>query len=943
MNPIADLSLASFLPHTINFTLPAQSDTTSRRSSIRPHAPTHPPIQIDTSKDAPSLFGKQQLTPPQSPSKEDVDYEKFFAQELASGRKHFPKTGDPRSVVAPSDPHAPVWGTGTSFVQPKSRASSPPPASILQHKKRLVEKAAAIRRASIRHTNHLNRSNSHDSHDRNFSEATWTVEPADQGNGGLRNAVQAAARSGKQEFNWVGTLGMPTDALENTQQKQDIDEALAAEYDCLTVFCKDSDFDGAYTHYCKQILWPVFHYQIPDNPKSKTYQDHSWVYYVKVNEAFADKIVKNWKRGDVIWVHDYHLLLVPALVRKKLPDAKIGFFLHVAFPSSEVFRCLAVRKELLEGMLGANLIAFQIHEYSRHFLQTCSRILCVEATNEGVQLEDRFVNVVNLAIGIDPVALSVHREDPEVAEWLKTMQERYRGKKLIVARDKLDHVRGVRPKLLAYELFLNKYPEWRDRVVMIQVATSTTEQAELDATVSDIVTRVNSSWANLAYQPLVYLKQDISYAQYLALLTVADALMIASQREGMNLTSHEYLFCQDGKFEGHNKYGSLILSEFTGSASIFGGYDLSINPWDYRQCADAIKTALEMETPEKERRWTNLYKAVMHETADHWFNAFIDKLDEVYEEQHRRDTTSVPRLSIPGLISKYQSSGRRLFILDYEGTLAVWGSPSNIILTSPQRTIDALNDLLQDERNNVYVMSGRKPEELDTLFKRVPNLGLIAENGAFLREFGKTEWQEMSNPDEMNAWKDSVIGIMNYYKDRTPGSWVETRHCSLIFHYKNAEDFETAARQAGDCAGHINDACEDQHVRAIPVEGAVIVESMKWTKRTAAEIIFNNIKDGMEPARKGKYPVEFLLVVGDGREDEVVFRWANELEANGEVPYVTTVSLGSRNTEAMKTLTQGVTGELKNTIVFNVDDTNIYFRCSYCSPEASCYLMCDIV
>jgi trehalose 6-phosphate synthase/phosphatase len=394
--------------------------------------------------------------------------------------------------------------------------------------------------------------------------------------------------------------------------------------------------------------------------------------------------VKNWKRGDIIWIHDYHLLLVPSMIRKKIPDAKIGFFLHVAFPSSEVFRCLAVRKELLEGMLGANLIGFQIPEYARHFLQTCSRLLCVEATNDGVQLEDRLVDVISLAIGLDPVALDMNREDATVAEWLTVMQERYRGKKLIVARDKLDHVRGVRPKLLAYELFLNKYPEWRDRVVMIQVVTSTTEQAELDATVSDIVTRVNSSWANLAYQPLVYLKQDISYPQYLALLTVADALMIASQREGMNLTSHEYIFCQDGRFEGHNRYGSLILSEFTGSASVFGGNELSVNPWDFRQCAEAIKAALEMKDPEKERRWNALYKAVIDHTAEHWFTTFVERLEKVYIEQNRRMTASVPRLSANTLCQRYKASNRRLFIIDYEGTLASWGSPSSIILTSPQ-------------------------------------------------------------------------------------------------------------------------------------------------------------------------------------------------------------------------------------------------------------------
>lgn len=890
-----------FLPNTINFTLPT---STSSRGRPRPHAPRRSATKIDISG-KPSLFTPQQrdLTPPQTPIA-DVDQDEFFAQSDLRG--HFPKQEGPRSTIAPSDPHSPAWGSGRIFTQPRSRAGSPPPADILKHNK-TVEKAETLGRAGIRQPLPLRS----DSHDRVFAHADWTVVPADQGNGGLRNAVQAAVRNDKlNDKIWVGTLGMPTDALEETQQKQDIEDRLATEHDCLTVFCKDADFNGHYTHYCKQILWPVFHYQIPDNPKSKAYEDHSWVYYVKVNQAFADKIVKNWKRGDVIWVHDYHLLLVPSMVRKKLPDAKIGFFLHVAFPSSEVFRCLAVRKELLEGMLGANLIGFQIHEYARHFLQTCSRLLCVEATNDGVQLEDRFVDVIDLAIGIDPVALDMNRDDPSVAEWMLTMQDRYKGKKLIVARDKLDHVRGVRQKLLAYELFLNKYPEWRDRVVMIQVATSTTEQAELDATVSDIVTRVNSSWANLAYQPVVYLKQDISYPQYLALLTVADALMITSQREGMNLTSHEYLFCQDGKFKGHNRNGSLILSEFTGSASVFGGNELSVNPWDYRQCADAIKKALEMDDEEKKKRWDALYKAVMHHTAEHWFTAFLTRLEKVYAEQHRRDTTSVPRLSINQLGHQYQRSERRLFILDYEGTLASWGSPNDIILTSPQRTLDVLNDLLLDDRNTIYVMSGRQPEELDRLFKRVPNLGLIAENGCFLKEFGSSKWVEMADPEKMRDWKESVEGIMEYYHERTPGSWIEPRHCSLIFHYKGCEDQESAARQAGDCASHINDACEEQRVRAIPIEGAVIVEPIDWSKGTAAMQIFEGLEKGMAPNVDQVSPVDFLMVAGDGRDDEVIFRWANELGVDKTVKYVTTVSLGSRNTEAGCTLTQGVTGVL---------------------------------
>jgi trehalose-phosphatase len=849
----------------------------------------------------PSLFPPGgDITPPESPIDEDVILEEPFLNE--DGLRIHQAGGG-----APADRGSPTWGNRRG--QPKSRANSPPPSSLLVHNPELREKAKELAHQGITQPRALSRS---DSHDQVFANANYVVVNADQGNGGLRNAAEAAAREGKLgDYTWVGTLGMPTDALEGTQQMQDIEDTLATEHDMLTVFCSDKDFDGHYSHFCKQILWPVFHYQIPDNPKSKAYEDHSWKYYVNVNQAFADKIVKNWKRGDSIWIHDYHLLLVPGMIRKKLPDAKIGFFLHVAFPSSEVFRCVAVRQELLEGMLGANLIGFQIHEYTRHFLQTCSRLLNAEATPDGLQLEDRFVDVVNLPIGIDPISLSEHRDEEAVQTWMNVLRERYAGKKLIVARDKLDHVRGVRQKLLSYELFLNKNPQWRGKVILIQVALSTSEKSELDATVSDIVTRVNSSWANLAYQPVVYLKQDIDYAQYLALLTIADALMITSQREGMNLTSHEYLACQDGKHT-ENKHGSLILSEFTGTSSLFGGNELSVNPWDYRACADAIKQALEMGDGEKEKRWTQLYKAVTHHTGSHWFTEFMSRLDHVYEEQHRRDQVSIPRLSMNTLTQQYRNSERRLFILDYEGTLVSWGPVNQIIPVSPQRTLDVLNDLLLDERNTVYVMSGRRPEELDRLFRRVPNLGLIAENGCYLKDCGSDSWTEMADGDQIRTWKESVKSILDYYLERTPGAAIEERRCSLIFHYKSADDYDMSARQASDCASHINDSCEEQRVHAIPLDGCIVVEPIDWTKTTAAQKIFENLKAGMAADAKHKDPVDFLMVVGDGREDEKVFKWANTLGEEGSVKDVITVSLGNRNTEAGATLTQGVSGTSPN-------------------------------
>ena len=434
-----------------------------------------------------------------------------------------------------------------------------------------------------------------------------------------------------------------------------------------------------------------------------------------------------------------------------------------------------------------------------------------------------------------------------------------------------------------------------------------TRDPELDANVSGIVSRINSTHATLTHQPVVFLRQDISFEQYLALLSVADALMITSLREGMNLTCHEFVFCQDGEL-APNKHGALILSEFTGSAAVLGHSELSINPWDYRRCAEAVNTALTWDPKIKEERWRKLYDVVTRHTGERWVTEFLNRLDHAYHEQDARNTSAIPRLSSQALCEKYSRARQRLFILDYEGTLASWGSPRSIILTSPQRVIDVLNDLLLDGKNVVYVMSGRRPEELDRLFGRVPKLGIIAENGCFLKHADSGRWTRMADAKQISSWKEGVKDILKYYRERTAGSWIEERHCSLVFHYSNAEDVQTAARQASDCAGHLNDAATSQRIQAIPIAGAVNIEPMDWSKATGAQQIWNRLKRVAGKEGRTDLP-DFLMVAGDERDDEPIFRWANELGATKQVKYVTTVCVGSRATEAMATLTQGVTGE----------------------------------
>ncbi|RXW13018.1 hypothetical protein EST38_g12836 [Candolleomyces aberdarensis] len=413
----------------------------------------------------------------------------------------------------------------------------------------------------------------------------WHFEPSTTCNGGLRNAVESVNERMRRKV-WVGTLGTPTDRFSD-DLRSDIDKRLLSQRDSVSVWIPDAEFQRAYDEFCHQVLWPCLHYAVPDAPKTKMfYESATYKQYVSVNQRFADAIADIYQEGDVIFINDYHLLLLPLMLRNKLPStASIGFFLHVAFPTSEIFRCLAMRDELLRGVLGADFVGFQTTNYARHFRQTVSRILAFEALPKGIQLPEdkqnadgdqgsllpatnatvrdglgergRFVDVASVPMGIDVVQLKEKVEDPEVEDWVQVLKQRYAGMKLLVGRDKLDEIQGVRHKIQAFETFLDKYPEWQGKVVLIQVALQTTESNELAGGVADVVSRINSRFSTLTYQPVVFLHtQDLTFSQYLALLTVGDAFIVTSLREGMALRTHEFIECQDGK------YGALILSEW---------------------------------------------------------------------------------------------------------------------------------------------------------------------------------------------------------------------------------------------------------------------------------------------------------------------------------------------------------------------------------------------
>ncbi|KAF8636145.1 hypothetical protein AX17_003758 [Amanita inopinata Kibby_2008] len=713
----------------------------------------------------------------------------------------------------------------------------------------------------------------------------WHFEQNTHCNGGLKNAVQSVGHDKLKRLLWVGTLGTNTDDF-SVSLRKDIDNKMLHQRSSLSVWIPDDEFASFYDEFCHQVLWPCLHYAVPDAPKTKLfYESASWNQYVAVNKRFADTIMENIQEGDIIWVNDYHLMLLPALLRnhpKYSSSNPIGFFMHVAFPSSEIFRCLSVREALLNGILGADLVGFQTANYARHFRQTVSRILAYEALPKGIQIVadtendtsdannfqngksahaagmgtagmGRFVDVGAFPMGIDVWGLKQKKQEPEVKEWVQVLKQRYAGMKIVVGRDKLDEIQGVRHKILAFEMFLDKHPEFQGKVVLIQVALQTTETNESHGGVADIVSRINSRYSTLTYQPIIFLHtQDITFSQYLALLIVADAFIVTSLREGMALRTHEYVECQEGS------HHPLVLSEFTGSYSYSGFRScIAINPWDKRGTANAIHQALTMSREQMKARWEELHSHVITQTAQTFVTSFLTRCVRAHTEHLLHDLSDVPVFDVSLLLSRWKHSTRRMVLVDFEGT--AWKRDltreglAKVMRGEaefPKVALDILRSLTENKQNEVWLLSGLQIKGvLDRVAEEVPKLGIVAENGCYIkpRPNGRThngEWINMV-PNLDMTWKSACLEILNYFTERTPGSFVEEREASVVWRYwtgqsNDCSDRQWARRQAAEAQNHIFDSLGERFgLRIIPGKNSFLVLPNNISRSTAVGAILH--------------------------------------------------------------------------------------------------------
>lgn len=520
--------------------------------------------------------------------------------------------------------------------------------------------------------------------------------------------------------------------------------------------------------YAEHELYGLFHYK-QHGPTDGRKERVQWADFYRMNQKFANKIAEQYKPGDIVIIHDYYLMLLPSMLRQRSPNMYISFYLHSPFPSSEFFRCLPRRKEILEGVLGANLIGFQSFGYARHFSSCCTRLLGFTSDANGVDTYGSRVEFGVFPIGIDVAKVERLAWSDAVNQKYEALRNMYDGKKIIVGRDRLDSIRGVDKKLLAFECFLAKYPEWRDRVVLIQVTSPTSieedqdrdnEEAKIASRVNELVMSINGTYGSLGFSPVQHYPQYLSQDEYFALLRAGDIGLITSVRDGMNTTSLEYVICQ------RDNHGPLIISEFSGTAGSLREA-IHINPWDYTVVADAIEQGLTKSPEDLARMQNHLYEHVTTNTVQHWIKSLTDRLVHVLSA--RRNVAATPLLDRSALLSQYRDARRRLFLFDYDGTLTpIVREPSAAVPS--EAVITALKGLASDHRNAVWMISGRDQEFLSHHLGHIKELGFSAEHGSFMRHPGQDEWQNLAEKLDM-GWQSEVIDVFQKYTDRVPGKF----------------------------------------------------------------------------------------------------------------------------------------------------------------------------
>lgn len=444
--------------------------------------------------------------------------------------------------------------------------------------------------------------------------------------GGLVSALNALGG-----LQWLGWSGMHVP----DENKQEVVEHLDKYFHCTPIFLSEDVADMYYNGFSNSILWPLFHY----HPGEMNFDEDWWGAYTLANRSFSRTVAEIFQPGDLVWVHDYHLMLMPAMIREEIAvkqpkaEVNIAFFLHIPFPTSEIYRVLPVRREILLGVLQSDLIGFHTYDYVRHFLSSVSSLLELETTPVGVKF-DRFVSCGVFPLGTDPERFIDGLKRPQVVERINYLKKKFEGMKVFIGVDRLDYIKGIPNKLSGFDMFLEKHPEWIGKCVLVQLAVPSRQDVEeyqnLRTVVNELVGRVNGKYGSAEFTPIHFMHRSVDFNELIALYAVSDVCVVTSTRDGMNLVSYEYIACQQ---QGH---GQLILSEFAGAAQSLNG-SLIVNPWNMEELSEAFAQALTLSDEKREQNHNLLFKYVMKFTTEYWGKGIVDEMRHIAEERAKQD------------------------------------------------------------------------------------------------------------------------------------------------------------------------------------------------------------------------------------------------------------------------------------------------------------------
>ena len=663
--------------------------------------------------------------------------------------------------------------------------------------------------------------------------------------GGLVSAMSSFLNNSKQDFAWIGWPG----ATVNDNQKEAVRTKALEEYKSYPIFLPEKVMDKFYHGFCNKTIWPLFHYF----PLLAAYDEEQWDIYRKVNQDFCNVCIEVVKPGDTVWIHDYHLMLLPELLRKQMPEATISFFLHIPFPSYEIFR-LIPRKwsvEILEGLLGADLIGFHTHDYTQYFLRNVLRILGYEHNLGRILLPERIAESDTFPIGIDYKKFNEAYKREEVKKEIEELNKILGERKVIFSVDRLDYTKGIINRLQGYEVFLEKNPSWRNKIVFILVVVpsrvSVEHYQQMKNKIDELVGKINGKYGDVKWTPIVYQYKSLEFSELSALYSLSDIALITPLRDGMNLVAKEYVASRT------NSTGVLILSELAGAAKELGEA-IIINPNHKEEIAQAILDAAEMGKEEQEGRIKLMQKRIESYNVYRWVEDFLEKTGMVKEEQKKYKLRFISNAVRDQIAKAFSIAQKRLILLDYDGTLIQFYR--NPLSASPDKELtDLLGKIANYPNTDLFLISGRNKDILEQWFGNLP-LGLVAEHGAWIREKGGV-W-ELTKP-LTSDWKPKLHPILKLAEDRLPRSFIEEKEHSLAWHYRTA-DQDQASLRVKELIDNMTSFTANMDIQILKGDKVVEIRNSGINKGNAIMPILSST------------PYDFTLAIGDDWTDEDLFR-----------------------------------------------------------------------